>query len=251
MRPFIVIRQFESDDTIARKDLIRQYVMSFAFDAFTSCLFREIFLQLVVLVAAVMFIFFNFPLIICASSIPFVIIFIYISVYGAYLTKAIELSHDPITSCWIAEAYEPYLMSLSFNNDSLEYDIVPESRLQSTDFELNRMKRTLIGTISIESHRSLHGAGWLSHFAISSKFNFDKVAEPLIHRTLKHAIEQQFYSVEMVTTECQSQLREVLLKIGFDMKQIYHQYILANNNLRIMKSQMGIDLNTWTKSKNK
>lgn len=42
MRPFIVIRQFECADTVPRKDLIKQYAMSFAFDAFTSCLFREV-----------------------------------------------------------------------------------------------------------------------------------------------------------------------------------------------------------------
>lgn len=43
MRPFVVIRQYETADMIARKDLIKQYAMSFAFDAFTSCLFREVF----------------------------------------------------------------------------------------------------------------------------------------------------------------------------------------------------------------
>lgn len=44
MRPFIVIRQFESADMVSRKELIKQYAMSFAFDAFTSCLFREVFI---------------------------------------------------------------------------------------------------------------------------------------------------------------------------------------------------------------
>lgn len=42
MRPFIVIRQYESADMIARKSLIKEHAMSFAFDAFTSCLFREV-----------------------------------------------------------------------------------------------------------------------------------------------------------------------------------------------------------------
>lgn len=158
---------------------------------------------------------------------------------------------DPITTCWVAEAYEPYLMALNLANETIDFDIVHESRLQSTDFEVNRMKRTVIATISIEDHRTMPGAGWLSHFAVESKFNFDKVAEPLIHRALKHAIDMQLDAVEMVTTECQSQLRELLLKIGFDMKQVYHQYILNNNNLRIMKSQMGINLSKWTNTKNK
>lgn len=44
MRPFIVIRQFESVDMMSRKELIKQYAMSFAFDAFISCLFREVFI---------------------------------------------------------------------------------------------------------------------------------------------------------------------------------------------------------------
>lgn len=162
-----------------------------------------------------------------------------------------SLLKDPVTTCWVAEAYEPFLMALSLDADSLDYDIVHESRLHSTDFEVNRMKRTIVATISIEDHRSLPDAGWLSHFAITSKVNFDKVAEPLIHRALKHAIDVHWSSAEMVTTECQSQLRELLLKLGFDIKQVYHQYILANNNFRIMKSQMGVDLTTWTKSKNK
>lgn len=154
-------------------------------------------------------------------------------------------------TCWVAEAYEPFLMALNLDKDSLDYDIVHESRLHSTDFEVDRMKRTIVATISIEDHRALPCAGWLSHFAITSNVNFDKIAEPLIHRALKHAIDLQWSSVEMATTECQSHLRELLLKMGFDIKQVYHQYILGNNNFRIMKSQMGLDLSSWTKSKNK
>lgn len=41
-RPYILIREFKRGDDIPRKELIKQYVMSFAFDAFLSCLFREV-----------------------------------------------------------------------------------------------------------------------------------------------------------------------------------------------------------------
>lgn len=132
-----------------------------------------------------------------------------------------------------------------------KYDIVHESRLQSNDPQLNRMKRTLIGTISIDEHRHLPGAAWLNHCAIDTDFNFDTIAEPLIIRTLKHAADVHMDSAEMTTTECQMQLRELLMKIGFEMKQIYHRRILGSANTRIMKSQMGIDLKNWTISKNK
>lgn len=166
------------------------------------------------------------------------------------LTK-IYFPQDPITTCWIAEAYEPYSLSLSMDSKNTKYDIVHESRLHSDDPELKRMKRTVVGTISIDEHRNLPEAGWLSHFAIRPDFNFDTAAEPLIIRTLKHAVDLQMGNVEMTTTECQMQLREILMKIGFDIKQIYHRRILGNSNSRIMKSQMGIDLETWTRSKNK
>lgn len=163
MRPFIVIRQFESADTVPRKELIKQYAMSFAFDAFTSCLFREvnfsnlfafrsksftwcrkrrkkqtrscridciasdfchfffnfclsfsttiqIFIQLVVLIAAFMFIFLGLPLTICLMSLPLVVLIIYISVYSAYFAKALELSN---VMCEIFHVF--FLHSLELN----------------------------------------------------------------------------------------------------------------------------------------
>lgn len=42
MRPFIVIRLYEINDAGTRKEIIRQYAMSFAFEAFMSCIFREV-----------------------------------------------------------------------------------------------------------------------------------------------------------------------------------------------------------------
>lgn len=320
MRPFIVIRQFESADMVSRKELIKQYAMSFAFDAFTSCLFREVFTyRFFKHLEKVSFYLFkdrcnaqtnsivgmnkidvsisdlypaccvggrinvhfswssSYDLLIfntasCDSHLCFSLRCIFckgsrigectfFSVrYSKIMTKknarylliVVSLhSQDPITTCWVAEAYEPYILTLNLTEENLDYDIIHESRLQSTDFEVNRMKRTIIATISFDDHRTVPDAGWLNHFAIQTKFNFDKVSESLIQRALKHAIDVHFNCVEMVTTECQSQLRELLLKIGFDMRQVYHQYIFNNNNLRIMKSQMGINLSKWTNIKNK
>lgn len=41
-QPYILIREFKRGDDVPRKELIKQHVMSFAFDAFLSCLFREV-----------------------------------------------------------------------------------------------------------------------------------------------------------------------------------------------------------------
>lgn len=132
-----------------------------------------------------------------------------------------------------------------------DYDIVQEERIFTNDLEINRMRRTVIGTITIDTHKTLPNAGWISHLAIKPKNNFDKIAEPLINRVLKHGVDMKMETIETVTTECQFDLRELLLRLGFAMKQIYNRQVLGSNSLRIMKSQMGIDLMSWTITKNK
>lgn len=140
---------------------------------------------------------------------------------------------------------------MSLAKNAIDYDIIQEGGLEFTDHEVNRMKRRLVSTISIDEHRTMPGAGWLSHFGIESNLKADKVVEALVHRALKHSIDCRFESVEIATTECQSELREILLKMGFDIRQVYHQYILSNNSFRIMKSQLGINLSSWRQTKDK
>lgn len=121
----------------------------------------------------------------------------------------------------------------------------------SSDLELKAMRRTLVGTISVDVHRSLPNAGWLTHLAVDPKYNFDQIAEPLTKRALKFSMEIQMYSVETSTTECQFDLRELLLRMGFALKQVYNRQIMGSSSLRIMKSQMGIDLVHSFDEKNK
>lgn len=157
---------------------------------------------------------------------------------------------DPITNCWIAEAYEPFQLAFS-QNTHRDYDIFHEEQIVIDDLEVNRLRRTFVGAIMIDTHRSLPNAGWISHFAISPAHKFDTIAEPLINRVLKYGIDRDMSSVETATTECQCDYRELLLKMDFQIKQVYHRQVLGFNSLRIMKSQMGVDLVNWTDSKNK
>lgn len=46
-RPFILIREFQQLDEFSRRDVIKRYVLSFAFEAFISCLFREVIISFV------------------------------------------------------------------------------------------------------------------------------------------------------------------------------------------------------------
>lgn len=282
VRPFIVIREYRPADDIACRELIKNYVMSFATGAFVSCLFREvsktqkknkkkiklgliqnqivtkhnfisfrqIFIQLIVLVAALMFIFLGVPLMFCLASVPIVCIILFGSVYTTYFGKAMDLASQPMHTAWVAEAYEPFLLSLT-NHQQRAFNIVQEDSILPNDIEVNRMRRQIVGFVSIGPHKGMDNSGWLNRLSIMSKYSFDKVAEPLIQRVLKHGHDQHLDSIEATTTECQFDNRELLLKMGFGMKQIYHKQVLGSNSLRVMKSQLGIDLRTWSVSKNK
>lgn len=166
------------------------------------------------------------------------------------IVVVIYLFKESATNCWVAELYEPFTVSLLMTpTTAFDYDIVPEERILSSDVEITRMRRTIVGTVSINSHNSLGNSGWISRFAIDPSRNFQKIAEPLLNRILKYGYDMHLFTIETVTTECQMDLRELLLKMGFNMKQIYHRQILGSSSFRIMKSQMGIDLMRWTSSK--
>lgn len=155
-------------------------------------------------------------------------------------------------NCWVAETYEPPLYGLTKERSGLyDFDLVHEENLKRDDPEVLTMRKSVIGVISVEVHRSLPNAGWISHLAVDPKYKFEKIAEPLINRALRFGIEIQMYSMETATTECQVDLRELLLKMGFALKQVYNRQIMGSSSFRIMKSQMGIDLVQSAVSKNK
>lgn len=86
-------------------------------------MFFQITFQLVVMTAAVMFIFLGIPLLYCLAALPCVMLFIYIAIYVSFYSKAMELlmSKRPL-KCWVAEVYLPYF----FRRDpkTCRYDVV-------------------------------------------------------------------------------------------------------------------------------
>lgn len=99
----------------------------------------------------------------------------------------------------------------------------------------------IIGTISIRSHESLHNAGWLCRFAMEPKYPCQAVIEGLTQKAIQHSLQQGWNRLETVTTECQDDVREAYSKIGFTIRQVYHKQIVGSS-LRVMKSQLGLDL---------
>lgn len=270
MKPFVVIRKHENQDNAALQSLIREFIMSGAWDAFVSCLFREvrkmrrcvqrfflnnnafshsqITLQLIVLVWALMFIFFGIPLYMCAMAIPCVVLLIWFTVYGSYYNKSTELAMRPSKLCWVAELYEPLLAMASAKAMTIERCYTDRPGPEVAPEELSKMRKRIIGTISCRNHLAMDNAGFITRLAVSPKVGLVPVTEHLIVRVLQHASDSQLYAVETVTSECDQDVREVYLKIGFNIRQVYHKQIIGNT-LKVMKSQLGIDLHEWNQNR--
>lgn len=144
----------------------------------------------------------------------------------------------------MAEAYEPYFLRCSQRD--MDYELIAEQQLPAllaSDPSLHQLRKQIVGTIGVRDHHSLHNCGWISRTAVNPKYSIDRIGEQLIRRALTHCLQRGHYTAESVTTECQYGIRELMLRMGFTMKQIYHKPIIAH--VKVMKSQMGIDLASW------
>jgi RimJ/RimL family protein N-acetyltransferase len=153
--------------------------------------------------------------------------------------------HSPI--CFVVECHEPYIMRLK--KKEIEYTELTLDEIQINQ-DIKKMKRKIIGTVSIRNHNSLHESAWLYRLAVDPEYPYNRIAKPLIEAALKHAFEHHLYTCETVSAECHEDYRELLLKIGFMIKQIYHKSIVGSS-LRVMKAQMGIDLQKYFRNQKK
>ncbi|XP_055698425.1 uncharacterized protein LOC129798937 [Phlebotomus papatasi] len=234
MRPFVLIREMRKQDEIACEELVKNYILSGAKQAFIETIFKEITLQLIVLCWAIAFIFFGIPPLYCLLTVPGVITAIFLLVYGSFFNRAMEISNMKPNRCWLAELHynsitEPHDFEIFFNDPPDEQQVA---------------RRKIISTVSLKNHRNLHNSAWLFRFGFSQKDQIPRLAEALIAHTLDFCKENRFSTLEAVTRECDDDLRDVYTKVGFTMKQIYHKQIIGNS-LRIMKAQFGMDLEKW------
>lgn len=117
--------------------------------------------------------------------------------------------HTPI--CFVVEVYEPYMLRLK--KKEIEYKEMSEDEV-SNDSDVLKMKRKIVGTVSIKNHSSLHEAAWVHRLAVDPEYPFNRIAKLLIEGAMKHAFDHHMYTVETVSMECHEDYREVLLKIG-------------------------------------
>lgn len=155
---------------------------------------------------------------------------------------------------WVAEAFEPWLMT----DIPDDYELMSEKYVDTINRNDWRIK--IIGTISLHQRESfllprVKTYGFIKDFALVDRFcesraGFQRIALPLIERALASAHYYEFKITEAETNECHIDLRESMIKAGFDTVQCYHKYLfLEFSPFKYMVSILQIEMHRWNNAK--
>ncbi|XP_053974299.1 N-acetyltransferase family 8 member 3-like [Hylaeus volcanicus] len=237
MSYIIVIRSYRPGDEISCKEIVKASVMSTLNATFIGIALKELTFQLMILFAAVMFIFFGLPFSVCLLVVPIVIVLVYIGTYIGFTTKAMEVNEEVSNiprifmsnafSCfWVAEAFEPYLMTE--NPKNVHYTILTEQQFRDSNIDISSQVKKIVGTIALcKSHRLDKGA-WIKRLYVHRQYMRKGIASCLINVAVQFAIDQGYSCANTVASEYTEGGRELCFKKGFELQQMYHKPILGS-----------------------
>lgn len=232
---FIVIRYYKPGDEIKCREIVKEGAMTTVNNAFISLI--EVTFQLMVLTTAVMFIFFGLPFTFCLTSIPGVLIFMYICIWCGHMFKALELTQDlcniprvymssDLTGFWVAEAFEPYFMTE--NPSQHKYQILTNDELKQRCIDVSSYCKTLVGTVGIVQSMNSEDCAWLRRMTVKPKYQGMGIGKALLNEALQFCCDRNYSGVELITTEWHEKARSLYVKKGFQLKQMYHKQLLSS-----------------------
>lgn len=233
----VVIRGYKPADELYCNEIIKRGIMSSLNTTFAGIIFKEITFQLIILFAAIMFIFFGLPFTVCLLVVPTVFVFVYIGTYVAFTAKAMEVNEEVSNisrsymsnafSCfWVAEAFEPRLTTI--DPKEARYTILTEQQFKESKVDVACRVKKIVGTIGLsKSYKSDKGA-WIKRLCVHESYRRRGIASCLLNVALQFAVDQGYSCANIVASEYMESGRELCLKKGFELKQMYHKPIIGS-----------------------
>ncbi|KAK6622211.1 hypothetical protein RUM44_002018 [Polyplax serrata] len=233
---FVVIRVYQKHDEKECFQLLREGVMSTVQPSFLTALTREVTFQIIITMAAVMFVFIGLSPTICILSIPATVVVIYVSVYIAHVKRASALAFDAsdiektflsskYTCFWVAELYEissPHKCSKQQN-----IAIIQQAQLDAILLDDKIYKKKIIGIVGVNRCDVMYESAWIRRMTINSKYQQMGIGPALLNEAINFCKNKGYQSIEVVTSECQDGARKLYLQKGFKLRQLYHKSILG------------------------
>ncbi|XP_011159065.1 uncharacterized protein LOC105195384 [Solenopsis invicta] len=237
MNYIVIVRAFKPGDEIGCRELIRDVVMSSLGATFCGMLFKEIIFQLMILLAAIMFIFFGMPFTICLLVIPIVIVLTYVCTYISFVTKLMEINGEISNiprlymsnafSCfWVAEAFEPRLKI--GHPKEVYYTVMTEEQFHQANIRVSMQSKKIVGTVGLCKSIRLDRSAWIKRLYVHERYRKKGIESYLLTAAVQFAIDAGYSCANIVASEYTEENRELCFKKGFEMEQIYHKYVLGS-----------------------
>ncbi|XP_058802401.1 uncharacterized protein LOC131670652 [Phymastichus coffea] len=237
MSHIIVVRPYKPEDEYDCHDLIKSGILSSKNCAFVRNIFKEITFQITILLAAITFIFFGMPFTICLLVIPVVIIMTYIVTYLSFTAKVIEVDQEVTNiskiymsnafSCfWVAEAFEPSMSSSS--PADFHYQVMNEKEFKESNIDVSLQNKKIVGAVGLLKSHNLDKGAWIKRLCVHQSYRRKGIASCLLKVAIDFAVKQGYSCANIVASEYTEAGRELCLKKGFELKQMYHKPILGS-----------------------
>ncbi|KAG7212414.1 hypothetical protein KM043_012731 [Ampulex compressa] len=130
-------------------------------------------------------------------------------------------------SCfWVAEAFEPYLQTEQAKD--IHYSIMTEQQFRESNIDVSSQAKRIVGCIALSKSRRLDKGAWMKRLCVHEAYRRKGIASCLLNVALQFAIDQGYSCVNTVASKYTDGGRELCLKKGFELKQMYHKPILGS-----------------------
>lgn len=133
---------------------------------------------------------------------------------------------------WVAEALQPYLMTQ--NPKEVHYTVITEQQYCQGNMGVSLQAKKIVGTICLTKSHRLERCAWIKRLCVHKEYQRKGIAACLLNTAVQFAIDAGYSCANIVASEYTEGGRELCLKKGFEMKQMYHKYILGSYIMILM-----------------
>ncbi|XP_012271119.1 uncharacterized protein LOC105694751 [Orussus abietinus] len=237
MNHIVVIRNYRPGDDKNCKEMIRDTVMSYMNRTFISNAFREITFQLTIMFAAIAFIFFGVPFTTCLFALPITVALIYVATYMGFVLKTTELDNEVsnisriymsnmFSNYWVAEVFETYLVTHHWKD--VYHVVMTEQQFRESNIDISSRVKKIVGTIALTKCYRSDGGAFIKRLYVHNQYRRLGIGSCLMDVAMQFAINQGYRCIDLIASEYIMESRELCLKKGFQLKQMYHKPILGS-----------------------
>lgn len=130
-------------------------------------------------------------------------------------------------SCfWVAEAFEPYLMTR--HPKEVHYVVMTEEQFHQANINVALQAKKVVGTVGLCKSYRLDRSAWIKRLCVHEQYQRKGIASCLLNAAIQFAIDERYSCANIVASEYTEGGRELCLKKGFELEQMYHKSILGS-----------------------